>query len=119
MAQMSDQEKEALLKICSVSLKDGATIKDIFFSILSCISLDSYESNESEMIIPYIAKLKFKYEERPTEQGFESKVLIEAEPLPSLITEFIAIRNDEEPPSKKYFRKQNSLQIEKFLKMDM
>jgi len=119
MAILSDEEKSALNKICSVSLKDASTIKDIFFSILSCITLDSYQSNESEIIIPYIAKLKFNYVETSTEQGFESKVLIEAEPLPSLIKEFVSIRNGEEPPSKKYFRKQNSLQIEKFLKMEM
>jgi hypothetical protein len=115
--QLSEQEKQALAKISSVSLKDYSIIKDVFFSILSCITFDSYIRDESEMIIPYIAKLKFKYEEQPSEQGFNSKVLIEAEALPSLIKEFVAIRNGEEPPSKKYFRKQNSLQIEKFLKM--
>lgn len=114
--QLSEQEKNAIKRITSISLKDQTTIKDVFFSILSCITIDSYINNESEVIIPYIAKLKFKYKEVPTGQGFESKVFIEAEPLPSLVKEFICIKNDEEPPSKKYFRKQNSLQIEKYIK---
>jgi hypothetical protein len=118
MAQLSQEEKDALAKISSISLKNYSDIKDIFFSILAYISLDTLFKDDSEIIIPYICKLKFKYEEIAIEQGFESKIIIEAEPLPSLINEFVCIKNGETPPSKRYFRRQNSLEIEKFLKSE-
>lgn len=113
--QLSEQEKEAIKKITAISLKDYATIKDIFFSILSYISIDAHCNQESEVIIPYICKLKIKYDESPVAKGFESKVYIEAEALPSLVKEYINIKNGEEPPSKKYFRKQNSMLIDKYI----
>lgn len=120
MSQLSEEEKIALKQISAISLKDASSIKDVLFSILSCITINSYDNDhESEFIIPYIAKLKFKYVETPVEQGFESNILIEATPMPSLIKEFVCIKNEETPPSKRYFRKQNNLHLEKLLKMDV
>jgi len=113
--QLSDEEKSALLKIASLCTKDKTTIREVMFAILSYSTLESFHSDESEIILPYIGKIKFKYEEEPNDKGFTSKVIMTAEPMPSLIKEFISIRNGEEPPSKKHIRKQNRFHIDKLI----
>lgn len=116
--QLSDIEKQFLAKISAVSMKDQTTIKDVLFAILTCITLESYHKNESEIVIPLIAKLKFKYSEESSDKGYLSDIEIEAEPMPALINEFLAIKNGEEPNTKRHFRKQNRIELGSGLKID-
>lgn len=118
MAILSDEERIAFDKIASISLKDKSTIKDVLFAILSYATIEGMKSNESEIIIPYICKLKINYSEESTAQGLKSNLDLIAEPLPSLLKEYVCIKNEEKPPTKKYFEKQNRLHLKKILKLD-
>ena len=119
MAVLSDREKEALLKICSLSHKDQSTVKDVLFAILTWITLESYNKNDSEIILPYIAQLNFHYSETPDPNGYLSEVKINSIPMPALLKEFISIKNGEDPPTKKYLKRANRLHIQSLLKMDV
>ncbi len=117
MSILSDEEKIAFEKIASLSLKDKTVIKDVLFSILSYASIEGMRSDSSEVIIPYLCKLKINYSESACEEGMKSNLQIEAEPLPSLYKEYVCIKNGENPPTKKYFEKQNRLHLKKILKI--
>jgi len=115
---LSDEEKLAFEKIAAISLKDKATIKDVLYALLSYTTIEALKGNESEIIIPYLCKLKLSYKETQTNKGVESIVDIQAEPLPSLMKEYVCIKNNEDPPTKRYFLKQNKLHIKEILKLD-
>ena len=116
---LSDEEKTALNKIASLSMKDKNVVKDVLFSLLTYCTMDSKFTDQAEIVIPYVGKLKFKYKEENDGKKIISKVNIEAESSQSIVKEFVAIKNGETPPSKKYFQKQNRLHLQSLLKMEI
>ena len=108
--ELPDIEKIALEKIAALSTKDRTTVREVLYAILTYITLTMYEEdieNENkEIIIPYIGKLKLKYKEDSVEEGYASSVIVEADAAPTLIQEFVCLKNGEDPPSKKFYRRQ-------------
>jgi hypothetical protein len=103
---LSNEEKLALKKIAALSTKDETVVKEVLFALLAYATLEAYNNkNEGEIILPYIAKLNLKYKEEPAANGYSASVDIEAKALSPLIQEFVCLKNGEDPPSKKYFKK--------------
>jgi len=116
MATFQEEEKSAFRKIVALSSKDQATVRDVLFGILTYATIESFNSEQNEIVIPYLCTLNIKYKEIPNEKGIESFVTIDATPSNMLLKEFLAVKNGEEPITKRYFKKQNRFQIKNFLK---
>ena len=115
----SEQEKQAFSKIVALSSRDAGTVRDGLFGLLTYATLEAYNQEENEIIIPYLCSFNLKYTEQVNEKGIESNIDIIAKPSVMLLKEFISIKNDEEPITKKYFKKQNRLHFKNLLKIDM
>ena len=118
MSIFTPQESNAFDKIVSLSSKDKNSVRDVMFAILTYATLESFNEEDNEIIIPYLCSLKINYDEVPNEKGIESSVTITAKPSAMLLKEFVAIKNGEEPAVKKYFKRQNRLNFKNFLNIE-
>jgi len=116
---LTEEEKIAMSKITSLSMKDKNVVKDVLLALLVYSTMESKFTENSEIIIPYIGKLKFHYREEIEGKKVLSKVDIIAEASLSIVKEFVAIKNGVMPPSKKFFQEQNRLHLQNLLKMDI
>ena len=115
----SEQEKHAFSKIVALSSRDQSTVRDVLFAILTYATIEAFNQEENEIIIPYLCSLNLKYTEQVNEKGIESNIEIKAKPSVMLLKEFVSVKNDEEPITKKYFKRQNRLHFKNLLKIDM
>ena len=115
----SEQEKIAFNKIVALSSKDQGTVRDVLFAILTYATIEAFNQEDNEVIIPYLCSLKLKYMEYANEKGIESNIDIIAKPSIILLKEFVSIKNNEEPITKKYFKRQNRLHFKNLLKIDI
>jgi len=115
----SEQEKQAFSKIVALSSKDQGTVRDVLFAILTYATIDAFNQEENEIIIPYLCSLKLKYIEQVNEKGIESNINITAEPSVILLREFVSIKNNEEHTTKKYYKRQIRLYFKNLLKIDI
>lgn len=118
------EEKNFIERIVAISALDKKSVKTFFRSLLIASTIAVY-SEEDEIVIPYLCKLKIKYNDYlDTKKGSTVKVNMYAEPCEELIAEIKAISEGEQPPSKKYIKKEifeeikNKLEISE-LDLDM
>ena len=102
--KMSPEEKVYLDKLVAISGKDITQIRDVLRSILVLFSIESY-SGETEIIIPYIGKLKFDLIDKCTPvRGSFTKVNLKAEACSSLVDELVAINDGEVTSTQDFFK---------------
>lgn len=113
---LTDEEKEALSIITACSMQSETTVKEVLLAILIYSSIKFYDSKDSSKVtIPYFGEFNLTYKENPGEKGIVSDIDISALPSVSLLKEFVAIKNGEQPPSKKYFKKVRNSKLKDFL----
>ena len=98
-------EKNFIENITAISALDKKSVKTFFRSLLMACTMAVY-SDENEIIIPYLCKLKINYTDNHTKRGNKPIVKITAEPCDELIAEIKAISEGGEPPSKKYLKQE-------------
>jgi hypothetical protein len=114
MSSFSEKEKLNFDQIVSLTSLNQSQVRDVLFAILTCASLNAH-SQDNEITIPYLCTLKFNYEEITNDKGIESIISIDAEPSATLLKEYVAVKNGEEPITKKYFKRQNRLHFKNML----
>lgn len=121
-----DEEKLTLEKIALLSSHSTKVVKDVLFALLTYITMEMYviqdeydtiNDKKLEIIIPFLCKLWITYTEKINKDTIKSEIQLEAQPLSLLCKEILAIVNNEEPLTKKYFRKQNQLFFKKLLEI--
>jgi hypothetical protein len=117
MSSFSEKEKSNFDQIVALTSLTQTQVRDVLFAMLTCASLNAH-SQENEITIPYLCTLKFNYEEVTSDKGIESSIKIEAEPSVTLLKEYVAIKNGEEPITKKYFKRQNKLHFKNMLSIN-
>ncbi len=116
--KMSPEEKVYLDKLVAISGMNISTVRDVLRSILILFSVESY-AGESEVILPYIAKIKFDLiDSYSTEKGTYTKTNLETEPCVSLIEELVAICNGEITPSEDFFKNNVLTSIKDILEIE-
>lgn len=115
---LTSEEEIAFSKIVALSTKDRSTVRDVLFAILTYGTIEAYNQEENEITIPYLCTMNLKYKEVANEKGIESSIDVNATPSATLLKEFVAIKNGEEPMTKKYFKRQNKLHFKKFLNLN-
>jgi len=111
------EERNFVEKITAISALSKRSVKTFFKSLLMACSASVY-SDENEIIIPYLCKLKIKYNDYVTEKGTKVKVMLEAEPCDELIDEIKAISEGNQPPSKKFIKKEIAEELKNKLEID-
>ena len=104
---MTPEETNAFDKIVALSSCEKNKVRDILFAILTYATLESFNKEDNEIIIPYLCSLNLKYLETTNDKGIESNIEVTAKPSGMLLREFVSIKNGEEPATKKYFKRQN------------
>lgn len=104
------EERNFIENITAISALDKKSVKLFFRSLLMASTMTIY-ADEEEIIIPYLCKLRISYKDNHTERGNKPIVNILAEPCDELISEIKAISEGDEPPSKKYLKKEISEEL--------
>jgi hypothetical protein len=112
--KLSDDEQLFFDKIKAISRKDAKTLKDVFISMLQAVSFETYanKNNNFTIHIPYICTINVEYFDRNkyTAEGSIKGQYIDFKittiPSESFIAEVNAISYGDEPPSKRYIKKQ-------------
>lgn len=115
--KLTNQEKNFLEKIIAISALDKKVGKNFFRSQLVATTI-SLLSGENEIIIPYLCKLKIKYNQILTPEGIKLEVKLEAEPSEELVEEIKCILAEEDPPTKVYFKKEIAKELRNYLEID-
>ncbi len=123
---LSDEEKRALNIISLLSTHNKQVVQDVLLALLAYITMecylkldekDSIINEKMEITIPFLFKLILMYTEEPKKVNgvINSNISIDTQPLQTLCKEIVCIVNNEEPFTKKYFKRQNRLFFKKLL----
>ncbi len=111
------EEKNFIENIVAISALDKKSVKNFFRSLLMASTMAIY-ADENEIVIPYLCKIKIDYHDVTTSTGTKPKVTLTAEPCDELIEEITAISEGNQPPSKKYIKKEISEELKNQLEIE-
>jgi len=118
------EEKDFFEKICAVSRKDKATVKEVLLAILFVATKQSYAAKYSkkefvELTIPYICSLKWKYKDKFVGTGVTTNVEMDAVASNALIRELSCISDDVTTPTENYIKNLIANHIDDILELDI
>lgn len=118
------EEKDFFEKICAVSRKDKATVKEVLLALLYVSTKQSYSAKFSkaeyaEITIPYICSLKWKYKDKFVGNGITTEVEMLATASNALKRELSCISDGETTPTEKYIKNLISNHIDEVLELNI
>jgi hypothetical protein len=118
--RLSHQEKQFIEKISAISGKEYKIVQEVLKAFLIATTLEIYtqDSNECELIIPYLCRLKLKFYDKDTTSGMKVVTELEAEPLDGLCEEIKCISEGDISPVEKYIKNQIVKNIQNNLNLE-
>ena len=112
------EERNYFDKICSSTTLTKSQVKQVLLAQLHVLTRQTY-NRQNEIIIPFIAKLKFSYDDEVTTDGLVADIKIEAEPCNAFKREVSFIAEGEKTPTERYINNLFDNCFKELLEMDV